>query len=250
MLKKRLIGVITVRGGWAVQSFAYRRYLPLGRPEVVAENLDRWGADEIILQCIDRSVQQRGPDFDVLERIAKQGLSTPLIYVGGIRHAEDGVRAVQSGADRVGVDALLADAPGEVERLSSQLGAQAVLACLPLRRQAGRTLWFDYRYSQDRVLEGAMPSLLRSGVVSEAMIIDCEHEGGPGQFDASLLDNLPFGATPLIPFGGIGDEKQMATLLSRSQVVGVGVGNFLNYREHAIRHYKQRLPGLPLRHAN
>ena len=50
MIRKRLIGVITVKGGWAVQSFGYARHLPLGRPEILAENLDRWGADEILVQ--------------------------------------------------------------------------------------------------------------------------------------------------------------------------------------------------------
>ena len=60
MINKRLAGVITVKDGWAVQSFGFRSYLPLGRPEVLAENLDRWGADEIILQCIDRG--DLGPD--------------------------------------------------------------------------------------------------------------------------------------------------------------------------------------------
>ena len=37
MLKKRLIGVVTVRRGWAVQSFGYKRWLPLGRPEVLGK---------------------------------------------------------------------------------------------------------------------------------------------------------------------------------------------------------------------
>ena len=46
MIPKRLIGVVIVKDGWAVQSFGYRRWLPLGRPEVLVENLDRWGADE------------------------------------------------------------------------------------------------------------------------------------------------------------------------------------------------------------
>ena len=49
MLNKRLIGIVTVRQGWAVQSFCYNRYLPLGRPEFIVENLDRWGADEILI---------------------------------------------------------------------------------------------------------------------------------------------------------------------------------------------------------
>ena len=56
MLKKRIIGSIAVLNGWAVQSISYNRYLPLGRPEVIAQNLDRWGADEILIQCIDRSI--------------------------------------------------------------------------------------------------------------------------------------------------------------------------------------------------
>ena len=90
MIQKRLIGVITVKQGWAVQSFGYRRHLPMGRPEVVAENLDRWGVDEILLQCIDRSRHGLGPDLALLERISRKGLATPLIYQGGIRSVEIG----------------------------------------------------------------------------------------------------------------------------------------------------------------
>ena len=58
---KRLIGIITVLNGWAVQSFGYKKYLPIGRPHIIAENLDRWGADEIIILSIDRSRHSLGP---------------------------------------------------------------------------------------------------------------------------------------------------------------------------------------------
>ncbi|MFN8967222.1 MAG: HisA/HisF-related TIM barrel protein, partial [Pseudanabaena sp.] len=109
MLKKRLIGVVTIKDGWAVQSFGYQRYLPLGKPECLIKNLDRWGADEILVQVIDRSRQKIAPDFSLLERIGKLGLSTPLIYGGGIRNVDDGVKAIHYGADRLVVDALLHD---------------------------------------------------------------------------------------------------------------------------------------------
>ena len=101
MLKKRLVGVVTIKDGWAIQSMGYKRYLPLGKPECLVENLDRWGADEILVQVIDRSVNGQHPDFDLLERVARLGLETPLIYCGGIRTDEDGVRAIQAGADRL-----------------------------------------------------------------------------------------------------------------------------------------------------
>ena len=47
MVKKRLIGVVTIRNGLAVQSFSYSSYLPLGNPLCIIQNLDRWGVDEI-----------------------------------------------------------------------------------------------------------------------------------------------------------------------------------------------------------
>ena len=52
MLKKRIIGVVTVVDNIAVQSFGYQKYLPLGDPAILIENLDKWGADEIHLQVI------------------------------------------------------------------------------------------------------------------------------------------------------------------------------------------------------
>ena len=55
MLKKRLIATIIIKDNWAVQSFSYKSWLPLGKPECLAENYDNWGADEIVISIqIDR----------------------------------------------------------------------------------------------------------------------------------------------------------------------------------------------------
>jgi cyclase len=245
VLKKRLIGVITVKDGWAVQSFGYRRYLPLGRPEVLAENLDRWGADEILLQCIDRSTLGIGPDLDLLGRVAAAGLSTPLIYSGGIRSVEDAVAAVRAGADRVCVDALLHDDLATAAQLGGPLGAQAIIAALPLSKVAGRIAWFDYRTRTDGAFSPELLDLLKSRAISEALVIDHHHEGMPGAFDQALVE-LDLGL-PLIAFGGISEPGQIAALLGRDNVVAVGIGNFLNYREHALQTYRAAVEGLPLR---
>jgi len=109
MLKKRLIGIVLVKDGWVVQSFGYRRYLPLGKPECFVENLDRWGADEIFVLNIDRSTDNIGPDFELLKKLGKLGLDTPIIYGGGIRSLDDGLKVIRLGADRLVVDALMHD---------------------------------------------------------------------------------------------------------------------------------------------
>jgi cyclase len=247
VIRKRLVGVVTVKEGWAVQSIGYRRYLPLGRPEVLVENLDRWGADEIVVQCIDRARFGQGPDLALLERISKKGLATPLIYGGGIRCAADAVAVVQSGADRVCVDALLHDAPHTLPALAAPLGAQALIGCLPLARAGGELRWLDHRTCVQKALSPDVIELLESGVISEALVVDWRHEGVAAGFDTALLAAFPAGQVPLIAFGGISQPEQMRECLGMPRVSAVAVGNFLNYRELAIDALRAQLGGLPLR---
>lgn len=249
MIRKRLIGVVTVRDGWAVQSFGYARWLPLGRPRVLIENLDRWGADEILVQSIDRA--GRGPDVKMLAQIGEMGLSTPLIYAGGIRDVADARAVVAAGADRIAIDALLQDNPEQVPAIARQLGAQAVIAALPLARDAGGALrWRDHRNGTERVLDPAVIAMLDDCLISEALVVDWRNEGRAGGFDASLLENGLPAHVPLIAFGGLSDAGDLARVLDRTNVVAAAIGNFLNYREHAVQYYKTALTGLPLRPAS
>jgi len=248
VLKKRLVGVVTVRKGWAVQSFGYRQYLPLGRPELLVENLDRWGADEILLQCIDRSQHNAGPDLALLERVSRRGLATPLIYAGGVRNADDAIAVVKTGADRVCVDSVLHESPITLQTLAKKLGAQAIIASLPLSiAEVGEPLWLDYRSGHQQVLTPEVVEFLDSGFVSEVLIIDWVHEGMPAAFDSGLVTRFPATNIPLIAFGGLSEASQMRHLLQEARVSAVAVGNALNYREHNISKLKAALIEQPLR---
>lgn len=248
MYKKRLIAVVTVRNGWAVQSFGYKRYLPIGRPEIVIENLDRWGADEILLQCIDRNLDNvLGPDFDLLARTGKLGLSTPLIYAGGIRHTKDAVKAVMLGADRVMVDALLWEHPQSVEDLASKIGSQAVIVNLPLRSEANTLIWMNYRNTKEIPLTKAALEQVPFEHISELMLTDFLNEGTRNTFDIQIARLFPIKNKSLILFGGISEFRQFKELFAIDNVSAVGVGNFLNYKEHAVQAIKQELAGAPIR---
>ncbi len=249
MICKRLVGAVTVRDGWAVQSFGYERYLPLGHPEVVIENLDRWGVDEILVQCIDRTACDLGPDLDLLGRLGRLGITTPLLYAGGIASVEHGVAAVRAGADRICVDAALHTNPALAVALSEQLGAQAVIAGLPLSNEDGTLRWFDHRTRERRAFSNELLEVLSSGAVSETLVIDWQHEGCDGAFDLSLLRAFPRTRTSLIAFGGLGDSACLRAALEMPIVVAGVVGNSLSYREHAVQHLKAGLAGLPLRPA-
>lgn len=247
MLKKRLVGVITVRKGWAVQSFGYRRYLPLGRPEILAENLDRWGADEILIQSIERTANGLGPDLGLLGRLGALSLSTPLTYAGGVASAADASAAVQAGAERVCIDASLHGDVRQVEEIAQHIGSQALVACLPLAREDGDLRWFDYRQRRAGAFGDGLARIFDAGLVSEALIIDSRNEGLRDGFDLDILGDFPFPGVPLIAFGGLSEPSKIRAVLEHPRVVAVGVGNFLNYTEHSVQHIKQALAGISIR---
>ncbi len=248
MLKKRLVGMVIVKDGWAVQSFGYRRYLPLGKPECLIENLDRWGADEIIVLSIDRSTHNNGPDFELLEKLGKLGLETPLIYGGGIRTVDDGLRVIRLGADRLVVDALMHDDIDIICGLSQKLGMQAVIGAMPISMQDQQMEWLDYRNNISVPVSEKMIASLTSGVVSELLLIDWQHEGYPNSFDQNLVTYMSDSSNvPLIVFGGLNGAEQMKKLFLQPNIVAVAVGNFLSYEEHAIQNLKKQLVGMPLR---
>ena len=249
MLKKRLIGVVTVKQGYAVQSFGFGRWLPLGKPEVLVENLDRWGADEIVLQCIDRSSRQLGPDVELLARVSRKGLATPLVYAGGIRSGDDARAVIQAGADRIAIDALLRDDLARIPDIARVLGAQALIAALPLSRNGNSLSWYDYRKRSETPLSDSLLDLLTDGTISEAMIVDWRNEGKPGGFDQQLLTLFPRDDIPLIAFGGLSAPAQLREAFANPRIVAAGVGNFLNYSEHALQHFKESQDGVPLRPA-
>ncbi|MBI4995413.1 MAG: hypothetical protein HZC22_00620 [Rhodocyclales bacterium] len=246
MLKKRLIGVVTVRNGWAVQSFGYRRYLPLGHPERLVENLDRWGADEILVQVIDRSSRGLGADVDLLSRLGRLGLETPLIYAGGVATEADAVRAIQAGADRVAVDQALYRAPDEVRRMSGQLGAQALIAAVPV--EFGATVMrYDHLARRSGPLGDGLSQLVAERAVSELMLIDWRNEGGITSFDPARLASLPCPEVPLILFGGFTDPERSRRFLEHPSVAAVAVGNLFAYSEHAYQTYKRTIGSAMLR---
>jgi cyclase len=250
VLKKRLVGVITVKDGRAVQSFGYRRYLPLGRPDILAGNLDRWGCDEILVLCIDRSRRGLGPDIELLQKLAAMRLSTPLIYGGGIMTADQAALVVHHGADRVCVDAALhQDDAQPIREMSGLLGAQALIGVLPLILNGAGLQWLDYRTGVSRPFADENFRLFDEGIISEAMIIDSVHEGHAAAFDKELLTLFPLRNVPLIVFGGISEPAQAAAMLSLPQVSGVAVGNALNYTELAVQRFKQQAPDLLVRPA-
>ena len=82
MLKRRLIANLVIKDNLIVQSFAFNRYLPIGKPRFTLEFLARWDVDEITIFDISASKENRLFNTDILEYISKHNKYRPRLVAG------------------------------------------------------------------------------------------------------------------------------------------------------------------------
>lgn len=235
-MQKRILGVLNIKDNLVVQSFGYYKFLPLGKIEIFIENLNRWGVDEILINDIDRSRKNLGPNFSLLNKISNLKLDTPIIYAGNINNSEDAINVIRNGADRIVIGNLFFKDFNEIKNISNMIGSQAVIMSLSLIIKNNQIYINNYVDKKFFKLEKEKILLLKN-YISELLLIDTQHEGYEKSFNQNLLKKI-FELKlniPKILFGGISDSHQIIKLTNFKNVSAVAIGNFLSYKEHAYQ---------------
>ena len=240
MIKKRIIGTVVVKNGIAVQSFSYGKYLPLGKPEIIIKNLDRWGVDEILINVIDRSKNKLDPNFELLKKIQKMNITTPLIYGGGVSNLESAKKVINLGADRILIESALFNNYNYVKEISLFLGSQALILSLPIVIEKKIIKYFNYKNKKIENLSNKINLSIKEKLFSEVLIIDPKGDGLHDKFNEKLISKEKFNL-PLICFGGIHTDSKIKKIFATNlNVNAVAVGNSLNYTEHAFQKIKKK----------
>jgi cyclase len=248
-LKLRVVGVVLVRSGLTVQSINFRRFLPVGRPEIAVEYLNRWGVDEIVLLDIDATTAGRGPDVAAVERYA-QLIQVPLSVGGGIRSVQDIEHLVRAGADKVVVNHAAIQHPALLTDGAHIFGRQCIIASIDVRRVGGRWEVFG---SGGSVATGLAvedhAARCRERGAGEIFLNSIDCDGAQQGFDVELAQRVVRAVdVPVVLCGGAGRPEHFATAAATG-VSGLAAGNMLHYTEHSVIAIKRHLvdAGVPVR---
>lgn len=241
MLKKRLIGVVVVRHGLAVQSIGFKRYLPIGSPEIAVDYLNRWGVDEITLLDITASREDR-VEYDLVRRLSRH-CRVPLSYGGGIKSADVMTRLVQAGADKVIVNSAFRRDPGLVEQGARRLGAQCVIASIDVVKAGDGWSTYDH-LSKTTAHEGPIALSKRATELGagEVFLNVVDRDGAKCGLDLALAEAVAkVSSLPLTLCGGVGTAAHVHAGIRLPFVSAVAAANYFNYAEHSVTLTKRYL---------
>jgi cyclase len=236
VLKRRISAALLVRDGIVVQSHGFSRYLPVGRPSIAVEFLDRWGIDEILLLDIGAAREGRAIDPRMV-REASRRCFVPLAAGGGLRKLAEVDAVIRAGADKVCLNSALRRDPGLVAEVAHRYGAQCVVAVVDVVREAGtgRPRVYDHltRTTLDEELGPHLRRLEGLGV-GEVLLQAVDRDGTKSGFDLELARLAATALTvPLLILGGAGHPRHFAELLEGAPVQAACAGNFFHFTEHS-----------------
>jgi cyclase len=236
MLRKRLIGLLPVRDGVVVQSYRFARHLPVGRPEISAEYLDRWGIDEIILVDIGASRAGRSIDPALVERVARR-CTVPLAAGGGVRSAAQAGDLLKAGADKIVINTAAIESPSLVTEVAQAFGEQCALVSIDAQHTGfGRVV---VRTPQGPARDGRAPDTwlrrMQEAGAGEFLLQSVDRDGMRDGLDLELIREMAASArVPLIVAGGTGHPVHVIAALAIEGVQAVAVGNLLSHAEHSV----------------
>ncbi|MCW7493156.1 imidazole glycerol phosphate synthase cyclase subunit [Leptospira sp. 2 VSF19] len=235
MLKKRIIAVILVKDGVVVQSIGFRKFLPIGRPEIALEFLTSWGIDEIIYLDISASKENLSPNYDLIRKSARK-CYVPLTVGGGIRNTSQVSELMNAGADKVSVNQASLNDIKLISKIASLYGNQCVVASVDVVKTENGYKVYDYinkKSTTESPIDFAK-KLSDSGA-GEIFLNSVDRDGSYKGYDIELICSISDAVNiPVICCGGAKNGKDIETVFEKSNVSAAAAGNFFHFTEHSV----------------
>ncbi len=234
MLKKRIVATLIIKDRRVVQSIGFNKYLPVGRADISAEFLNKWGIDEIVLLDIDATAQDKKPDIDLITQVSKKSLA-PLTVGGGIKSVGEIRKLIRYGADKVSINKEAIKNPNIIREASKIFGSQCIVVSIDVKKIKGG---YEVYSDSGRVPTGLNPiewakEVERLGA-GEILLNSIDKDGLKSGYDIKIIKEITGAVSiPVIALGGAGHPKHFLEVLEEGDAMAAAAGNFFHFTEHS-----------------
>ncbi len=250
MLKVRLIPCIVTKGHLVVQSFGFKKYLPIGNVKTAIEFFVNWDVDEIIILDIDATREQRSPDVKLVEWAAIECF-VPLTVGGGIKNLKDISNLLNAGADKVCINSAINTTPEFINESAQIYGSQCITVSIDSIKTATGYRVYDYLSKAPLdITPLEMAIQMEQSGAGEIFLNSVDRDGSRKGYDTELLKLVSSQLKiPVIASGGVGKSSDLAKGVLEGHCQAVAAANIFQHTEHSTIAAKSQLlrAGVPVR---
>ncbi len=242
MLKKRVIACLIIKDGIVVQSVNFKRYLPIGRADIAVEFLNNWGIDEIVILDINATLENREPDYRLIEECSGKCF-VPLTVGGGIKNLRQIKKLIQHGADKVCINSSALDC-NFVESATNVFGDQCIIVSIDA--VIGGNGEYKMYSHIERAVTGDDPFKFAREMeklgAGEIFLNSVDQDGAKTGYDLKLIKKMVECVNmPVIACGGAGKPDHFLKAVELGSASAVAAGNYFHFTEHSVNIVKSML---------
>lgn len=228
MLKIRVIPVLLLRNWGLEKSIRFTDPKYVGSPINAARVFNGKNVDELILLDIIATLENRGPQVDVVRQIAEESFM-PFTVGGGIRTVEGMWELLQAGADRVVINTAAIENPRLVTEGSHRFGRQCMVVSIDVRRNTSGA--YEVFTHAGRQATGIDPvetaQRLEDAGAGEILLTSIDRDGTMDGYDLELIRRVTDRVSiPVIACGGAGSVQHLAEAAYEGHAAAVAAGAF------------------------
>jgi cyclase len=232
MLRPRIIPCLLVHEKGLVKSVNFKNHKYVGDPINAVRIFNEKEVDELMVIDIDASVENREPDYKMIENLAAE-CRMPLCYGGGVKTVEQAQRIFSLGVEKIAVSSAIIEDPDFITRMAEKVGTQSVVAVLDVKKKL--LGGYEVYTHNGKKKTGKNPvefakELERLGI-GEIVINSIDNDGVMKGYDMGIIEKVREAVSiPMTVLGGAGSLEDIKQLIKKFGIIGASAGSLFVFK--------------------
>jgi cyclase len=232
MLRPRIIPCLLIHKKGLVKTVKFKTPKYVGDPLNAVRIFNEKEADELMVLDIDATVENREPDYKLIEHLAHE-CRMPLCYGGGIKSVAQAQRVFSLGVEKIALSSAVINDPSLVTQIAEQVGVQSVVVVLDVKKQMlGK--YVNYIWNGKKKtninLTTFIGQLQKLGI-GEIVFNSIDQDGTMNGYDLDFIEKIkPLVKVPLTVLGGAGTLDHIEKLIRAHGIIGAAAGSIFVFK--------------------
>lgn len=232
MLQKRVIPCLLLHKGGLYKTVKFKNPTYIGDPINAIKIFNEKEVDELMFLDIDASVENKEPNYKMIEDIASECFM-PLCYGGGVKTIEQMKKIYALGVEKISISSQAVFNPNLIKEAASIFGNQSVIVTVDIKKDFwGKQKVFIYNGKKNTKLNPIdFVKKVESLGAGEIVINSIDNDGVMRGYDTKLLKEIKSNIkVPIIALGGAGNLNHIKEVFENSNVDAVACGSMFVYQ--------------------
>jgi imidazole glycerol-phosphate synthase subunit HisF len=232
MLYPRIIPCLLVHNKGLVKTVKFKDSKYVGDPINAVKIFNEKEVDELIVLDIDATVENREPDYKMIESIANE-CRMPLCYGGGVKTASQAQKILSLGVEKIALSSVVFDNPKLIKEISTEVGSQSVVVVFDVRKKLFGGYDMYTHNAKNKIKQDLLELVERVQNLGagEIVINSIDNDGVMKGYDLDLIEKVKNKLNiPMTVLGGAGILKDIGEAIEKFGIIGCAAGSLFVFK--------------------